>query len=828
MIRLSAVHRGTAALLAALMLGATLLVSGLPRMIESSLDAAAAETVRTAPPVATSMLLTYTSSPFDPLRAHGVSQAGARDAALRALVPPGLRQIVADTGTYGFATPATGVRRHTYLTLQWLSGIEGRVRFVRGAPPGPASGGRMDVALAAAPAKELSLDVGDVLHAGSITARVSGLFEPVRPADRFWASQSGLTRVVHRLPPLADEEDLYVTGLTDGDGLAAAADTPLVYSWIVDVDAAKVTAGDAAPALAGLDVYGRRLGGQDFDVALSTGLDRVLTEYLNKLGATRALMGVALSALVLVCLGALALGILLLAQHMGPALRLMRARGASLPYIAAVGGGAVALATVPAAIIGAALATLVPGPATLVTVLGPVALALAAAATGCAAAVRAQSGPLQEARDDLVSASPSGRRLVLEGFVLVLGVGGTILLRTRGLAGGDLTLVAVPALLAVALALVVLRLYVLPLRLAVRLASRRRGPLPYLGLIMGARAGAGAVLPALTLLPALAVGTYAGVTQDAIGVAQRVTAWQQVGAPVRLEWDREVTAAEVERVRRLPGVRDVVPAAVGRATAQVGFGGRAATVFAVDLDAYRRLVAGDPVTLPASPGAGGALVSRDLSAMRSFEIDWPEPATVTPKGVVTGMPAVDPADGALIVVPGAPKHPNTLLVDGDEAAVRGIVEAGVRITTVDRALAELAREPLMSAVTGGLRVMAAALAAYALAAVLIALVAGAPRRARVLALLRSLGLTRPQAGATAVVETAPPLLVTAAAGLLLGLGLPWLLGRGVDPAAYAGGSPASDPAAYTGMPVLPLLVAAAVTAIALAGAYLGGSRGHSR
>ncbi|MEW9530536.1 hypothetical protein [Microbispora sp. NPDC049125] len=828
MIRLLVVHRGVAALLATLALGATLLVSGLPRMMESALDAGIRDAVDRSPAQTTALGI-FATRRYDLTPLRTVDEVARRDAEWRALLPPALRAVTLSGGFYDFATSpmAMGDRHHQFLTLQWVSGMDRRIRYVEGAAPGPSTGGRLEVALPAATAAELSIANGDTLRVESGTVTVTGLFEPVRPADRFWSIDTEFTHVVRRRPPLAQEDDLIITGLAHGDSLAGAP-LPLVYRWFITPDSGRLTARNAEAALSGVGEFGRRLSNQDLQLSLSTRLDRVIGEYAGTLATTRALMAVVLGGLAVVCLGTMALAVLLLAERMGPGLLLMRARGGSLPSIALVGGGVAALATVPAVAAGYALSALVPGPATLVVHLGPPVLAGVVVAVGAAHVARRHRRPLGETREDLVAARTSPRRVAGEVLVVVLGVGGVLTLRARGLGSGDPFLVLVPALLAVAAALVVRRLYALPLRLAVRLAARGRGAVPYLGLTMSARAATGAALPVLTLLPALAIAAYGAATVGALGTAQRETAWREVGAEIRVEREAGIPADLVERVRRAPGVRGVVTASVGQTVAEVGFGGRPATVVAVDLDAYRRLVQGGPLTIPRAPGTG-ALVSHDLSAMRGFEIGWPERMTVVPAGVVGAMPAVDLRDRALIVIPAQPAHTNTLLVGADASAVRAVravLPPDARVTTVRDRAAELARAPLASAVDGVLRAVTAALAVYALVAVAIALVGGAPARGRALGPLRSLGLTTRQARLLTMIEVAPALLLTTLAGLALGLAMPALLGRGIDLSAYAGAGAVS----HAPGPAVPAALAAGIAAVALAGAYLGGiggSRGQS-
>ncbi|MBX6383822.1 MAG: hypothetical protein IRZ07_12740 [Microbispora sp.] len=793
MIRLLAAHRGVAALLAALVFGAALVVSALPRRVESSFDAAARAAVGSAPPGTAALAVRFVRR-YDLTALPSTAEAARADGAWRALLPPALRQVTESEPHFGFATapqPIEG-RAHRFVTLSWVSGADRRIRYVQGRPPGPGTGTRFELAVPAAAAAEMAITTGDTLRLGPLTAEVTGLFEPVRSAGRFWAVEPELTRVLRRRAVGQTEDDLIITGLTDGDSLAGAA-MPLSYQWLLTPARDRITAAGAAAVLGATEEFRRRLDRQDLQLALSTGFDRILKEYLDRLAVTRALIAVFLTGLAVVCLGTTALAVLLLVRRMHGDLLLMRARGASTAQIVRLCGGAVALTALPAAVAGRAVAGLLPGAPATAAWLGPAAPAAGAVAVACAAvALRVTPGwPGRRSRGR--RAAGALRRITLEILVLVVAVAGVHLLRTRGLASGDAFLAPVPVLLALAVALAVLRAGPALIHLAFRAAARRTAVVPFLGLA-AARAVPGAALPVLTLLPAVALAAYGVATAGGLEAAQRQAAWERTGAEIRVESEQDIPAETVARIARAPGVKGVVPAAVGTTVAEVGFGGLPATVVAVDLRAYHRLVAGSPLRLP--PPGTGALVSRDLSAMPSFEIGWPERTTVTPAGTIGAIPGVRNGDGALIVLPTAPRRANTLLISGDPGAVRPLLPDGARMTTVAGALAEITGTPLTAALIAALRVAAAALAAYAVAAAAIAVASVAARRAEDPGLLRALGLTRAQAGLVTAVEVAPLLVLAAAMGLAAGLALPALLGPGIDLAAYAG-------------------------------AYLGGSRGHA-
>jgi putative ABC transport system permease protein len=825
MIRLLAAHRAVAALLAALVLSVSLLVAALPRALEASFDEGAHRLLSNSPPQLTSLSVILTSSYWtEPL--NSIEQVVATDADWRAELPPALRGVTTDEKLISIETERQRIlnRRNQHLTLAWVSSADSAVRYVEGVPPGPKKGNRFDVALAAPAAAEVGIKVGDVLKLDGFSAKVTGLYERVNGAKAFWAHYDSLGRVIRDLPVGAMEEQMYLAGLTDDS--VAAADIRRIYQWNMTVKPDAVTARNAESVRTGVTDFGHRVNDSGSRVALSTNLDRLMTQYLDRLSMTRALMAVLLGGLIVVCVGTIALAVRLLAERVRGDLALMRARGASLRQVTLMGTGAAALMAVPASLIGYLISFAVPGPVTPIVHIGPALLALAAVAFCAAWVASAHRKPLDQRRDDIVTARPSPRRIALEVLVVALGVGGVQLLRSRGLGTGDPLLSLAPLLLALAVAVVTLRVYPLPLRVLVRLTARGRNASSYLGLTMAARAAAGVALPVLTLLPALSIGAYGAATVQGIDTAQRQAAWQRIGAEIRVEVDRDIPTDLVEKLRRTPGVDTVVPASVGPTIAEVGFGGRPATLVAVDLEAYRRLVAGSPLTVPRAPDSG-ALVTRDLSAMASFDVGWPKHMSVAPKGTVASFPGVDVSGQDLIVVPAVAGKANTLLISGDADAVRAAVKtgipSGVVVRTVDGELTDVAAEPLASALLTGLKVITVALALYALIGVAIAFVSRAPERARAHALLAVLGLTGRQARILTLLEVTPLLLLTTCAGIALGIGLPKLLGAGVDLAAYAG-LPTGTPSLASQTPAL--VFAAGVVLIALVGSYLGG--GHAK
>ncbi len=131
----------------------------------------------------------------------------------------------------------------------------------------------------------------------------------------------------------------------------------------------------------------------------------------------------------------------------------------------------------------------------------------------------------------------STRRLLLEGLVVVLAIGGAYLLRERGVGSvssvadtpaADPLIAAVPALAGVAAGLILVRLLPLPVRVLGRLAGHRRDLVPVLAMRRAAGGGsAGAVL--LVLMAATAIAAFSLTTLLHFDQAADDVAWQQVG-----------------------------------------------------------------------------------------------------------------------------------------------------------------------------------------------------------------------------------------------------------------------------------------------------------
>jgi putative ABC transport system permease protein len=134
-----------------------------------------------------------------------------------------------------------------------------------------------------------------------------------------------------------------------------------------------------------------------------------------------------------------------------------------------------------------------------------------------------------------------------------------------------------------------------------------------------------------------------------------------------------------------------------------------------------------------------------------------------------------------------------LLLSGpvDAHALRAVVagspgSAAVDTTVLAEQRARLADSPLQSGATTVYLASVSATGLLCLLAVLLSLLEASPERSRLLARLRTMGLTARQGYALILAESLPLVLLAAVAGTLLGLLAVPVLGSAVDLGALAG------------------------------------------
>ncbi|SHK96844.1 FtsX-like permease family protein [Actinacidiphila paucisporea] len=729
------------------------------------------------------------------------------------------------------------------------AGLAGHVRVVAGALPRPEpSGGPAALALdgmvTEKTARVLRLKVGQRVHlrkfgANPLTVTISGIVVPRDPAAGYWTTDDDLLAPLVSYPPHLpiDPPHTYwhFTVLIDP---TAARSLPLLGTgasmyWHHPLDAAPLTAHDVPALRAELAALGN--GPLATQLATSTGspslhavagVGSVLYGFAGDRTASRPLVLIAAFGVGTTAFAVLLMAAALAADRRRGDLSLLRSRGGSLRGIFLRLVTETAAAAVPAGAAGTALALLA-----LPTGRSAAALALGALVTAAGTlamplrATLAVRRPRPAEREDLVALRPSRRRLVLELTVTVLVAGAVAALRRRGTAdGADPFLAAAPVLVAVAGALVLLRLYPLPLRRLARPAARLRGAVAHLGLARAGRASSGGQLPLLALLVALTVASFGGSVLAGISHGRDRAAAAAVGGDARVDSIYPLDAGLPARVAKVRGVGEVAAVRVEPHAANQDIQLNFDLLIIDDPAVYARItrVAGMPAfpagTLGAEVAAGShgplpAVVSPRIADLLGGATKPVETGVgisgIRAAATLPATPAV--GDGDFVIISGRQlhaQHPRlaaypqyggpTLLLAGaahgqhiDAAALRKATAGSSSPATVELRSdkrAELSDNPLQRGARALYLAAVAAGAGYSVLALLLSLMAAAPGRLALLARLRTLGMPQRQSRRLVLLESLPQVLLAAVGGVLVGLAVVPLLGPGIDLHALTFGS----------------------------------------
>ncbi len=826
-------QRAALVALGLLVLITAFLVDACPRTLVRGYDRAARDTITEAPMGAPDVLVTTSLPPVEPAQmkyrrlvpTSTAAGLAARGEKWRAQLPPRLRNTIVTSDRVA-ASDFQGVigAQNRQLSFAFSGTADRHIRYTSGHAPGAPTGTddrlRLEVGLPVAAAREIGVKPGDVLRFSgeTLTAHVSGLFAPVDPKDGYWPSHQRFL-VAEREETRDGAVIFLATALLDPAGYAAMSgrtDLKVNMTWTYTPGASRVTARSAAGLSDDVHHAAETImtsRGGYYNTTVSTRLDHLLDDYVRRLRTAQTLLSLTLAGLFATSLGVLALTAQLLLSRMRTALTTQAARGASPSQLAALTAGTVALVTLPAAALGLALAALlVSGPAQTVSYVAAAVLVVVTIAlpTVAAARVRRRAG------------RSSPRRLVAELLVVVLAVSGAYLLRRRGLTtntgatGIDPLLSAVPALLAVAAGLLTLRAYPYPLRLVSRVLARGRSAVAFVGFARASRRHSASVLPLLVLLLAVAVIGFGGTVRASLSRAQSLATWESVGGEARVD-AQILDPAMVERVRHSPGVRAITPVQIldtARLTTADGEVSDELPVVGVDLDAYCRMMAGTPLSVPALPKPSGSAVPALFSPAAAaatkaggitLSTDYGLKVPLVNVGSIERFPTQD-AGGQFIVMPYSAmaratvgQVPGSIFVRGDHidldalrrnAGVPALGPLGINPVTTYRATYDsITGGELGRLVGSGFGVAAILVACYGTLAILVLLFSGAQARGRSVSYLRTLGLSRRQTHGLAFVEVAPPLFAAAIAGWALGVGLPSIVGPALDLRTYTGGFP---------------------------------------
>ena len=561
--------------------------------------------------------------------------------------------------------------------------------------------------------------------------------------------------------------------------------------------------------------------GKSVTVAIASQIPSVLTSFIA--GERGAAPVLELLYVSLAVMGAvvLLLGARLVAQRRAAEFTLMRARGAALYQL---GWLVLRASVVIAAAAGAAAAVLaigltpgdddpvswwLAGITIAVTLAGPVLISVvpqrvAAPATG-------------RPRRRAVGRKPAARRIVIETALIAVAIGGLIVLRDQGLSSGNSGLYtsAAPVLVAIPVAVVVLRCYPPLARELARIASRSRGVVAFVGLARATRTPPGTALPAFALVLVLAMVAFPAMTSASVTRGQVAASWQQVGADaiIQAPSGEVITPALQRQISAVPGVASTATGVVEAASLPTGF-----ELYAVFVDPARYAAVADQ-----APGSRFPLAALSGNAGRSQPAGVPSvvPALATsaaahlvgtePTGLsvenstisvrlagrIGGVPGVG-ADAVVLVPLRAlgpnPPEPDLMLVAGprlDAARLRSLVRRalpGGSVTLRATALAALTAAPVPQAAQAALLQGIAAAAGFGGLVLLLSLLLTARTREMTLARLATMGLRRWQAELLLATETLPPVVAAAIGGVACAWLLAPLVGPSMNLAAFSGGS----------------------------------------
>jgi putative ABC transport system permease protein len=819
----------------------------------------------------------------------------ARGEAFRERLPESIGALVAEDG-YVLETTrfrlAQPPKFTTYVTFRQQAGIDDLVELTAGRRPAPveAPAGAdpdappvFEIALSEATANTIGVVVGDRLPASvdpgdpllrnvfprpvtPVEIDVVGLYTLHDASDPAWFDERGIDDAT--IGGTADAPIAYAAALF---APAAYDDVlrlglPIRYRWNLFVDAGRLDARRIGVLVGDLrrleTTYSTTGATRQGTTLVRTGLQGIVDRFLTARRTTEAAVTLAAIGPLAVAAGAVGLLGILVVRRRRPILRLARGRGASSGQLLLAQLWEGLLIAMPAAVIGLVVAQVVlPGPPNAVSTSGALLVGLAATLL----LLLATWPVARRARRDLEREDPpvfrlAPRRLVFEVLLISLSLAAAWLLRERGLSsvqaagttpGFDPFLAAAPLLVGLAIGLVIIRLYPIPVRGLGWLASRRRDLVPVLGLRSIGRHPSAGYLPLLILTLTVAIGTLSSVLAASLVRDQLAASWLDVGADYRIESTSGRALGEAADPRPVEGVEAVADGLIVPDTfLSTAPGNRATMLFeALDPVAYDAVVAGSPVaqTLATTflgwpTGADSGTVHAPIPAIVSTRMPAGAPDLGVGDGFslsVLGRPMrfavaarTDAFPGirsgaAFVVAPlasvvagwgGTPPRPSIVFVRGDDdlaATLRiGASEsADTIVTSRHERYAGMRDAPLVAAVIGGFALALGVAAAYAALAVVTVAALEVQRRSREVAFLRTLGLTGRQIGLLTAVEQGAPLVLAIGIGIAVGLGLAWLVAPGLDLAAFSGVQPAAGLRVdWPSIAIVALIVAAVVVA----------------
>jgi putative ABC transport system permease protein len=875
---------GASAVLAVLVIASVFVAMALPRASVSFRTRALRQVVAATPPTGRAMVastdfttlasaLIIQPGPSSPgIGVDGmVAVAGELAANLRALripLQPASHRWWGVTSGYA-AVPDAAKRAYFGATppqveVLYRTDLGRNSRLVAGAMPAAVSAGSgrpvFQVAVTAATAARFMLHVGSVLtFPGRATLAVSGIIRPVRPGSTFWTADPDAARATFNQSRTASfwlggafigpAELVDLENAMDSSQIAMQWELPLRLSGI-GADQAGPLNNRLATALNSAGLLTRSVQ-IPTSVNLSCGLAGALTVFgqaERRIGSLLSLLEVSLTMVGAVVL---LLGGRLLAERRGGEFRLMRARGASRRQLAALGLRAGVVVVIPAAVAGTLIAILLTPSGSEPSawwLAGLTALAALVSVPLFALREVPSAGLADERSDGQPTRHGRVRRAVADLTLALAAAGGVAVLRQEAAArpgGADWYTSAAPALVAIPVAIVAVRLYPIAVRWLVRLSGRRPGVTTFVGLARAARTSLAAVLPAFALVLVLAVIAFGATLRAAVVRGDVAQSWRATGADVVIDAYQSTHPIDRAARRAIAGVPGVQRTSALSLLAGVAADGTPLTVIVVDPASYAALIAATPqppfpAAALAGPGAADGpgpmpvlaspsarkLVTGGRKILVGYH-DFPVRVTGTvrhvPGSSATGAFIVAPARAMIRTVGASEAQPSRMLVVGpavDAARMRSVVGRQLPAATLAfRAgrLAALTGAPLPHGTYTAFAEGAAAAALFGVVVVLIMLALGARSRELTLARLFTMGLSPGQARRLVITEALPAIIAAAAGGAICAWLLVPLVGPAIDLSPLTG-SPAPVPVradyALVGMLAAGLLALAIATLLA--------------
>jgi putative ABC transport system permease protein len=796
-----------------------------------------------------------------------------------------------------------GIESHiTAVAGRLPSGTVGSGRYEGPAATATGSVPAFEAALSAEAAARMGIGVGDTLsistrtndphsalHSVALVVTIAAIYKATDPADDYWIDDDAVLHSVTYEPTPVDDyvQAALLLSPASFPVLMSATDSaavPMTYTWRNYVDAGRVDAGGLDDLVAGMrrleatyPPEGSRVpltgpsflagGAAPAQASLQSGLLALLETHSAKWQTAQTVLIVFAIGTGAVVAAMVWLAVMLASRRRRIAVTLSRRRGASLRRVLVNATVEALLLALPPAVFAAGLAAIA-----LPNAAGPISLAATAliAGLGVAALVAAAlgwgssggDGRAEDAvRDSAVAIGEARdqsriRRLVIEGAIVAGAIVAAYLLRERALSAAstagpaaaagavpmgtpDPMIAYVPALVGLAAAIVAVRLYPLCMGLAVRLAGRRSGIVTFLAVRHAAR-GPGAGVVVLVLVLTATVGTFAASVVATLDNAVDALAWQEVGAPYRVDSTIGPLNATLDPAT-WSGVEAVASASVS--TVPLATGGFR-LLETIDMQHYATVVAATPADpripfsmLGSSDEPLPAIVSNqtsgsfdELSRGDVFTVSLAQKEirlqVVDVRSSFPGLPAGQPfivvsRDQLAAASPDAlPSITSFFVKAPDDAAAQLRAELGPRsVDTAIVARAELANDlraaPIGAAVTAGIAASALIAILCAALSVAAALFLSASARAVETSHLRTLGLTGRQSAALIAAEFGPAVLVALAAGAGLGLGLFLYLRPGLGLATIVGSTLDTPPAVGLQQLVMLLAATAATTSAAV-------------